>query len=208
MTVTLADKIALFRSIFGLNRSDDVRHEAIHAMTGLGISAPDEMRAIVLQNALETGKNYAQIDSSTPAEASRGFYFGVVNHFAIAVRNPEGHSALYTAQSCALEMRRVRALDPDEISAMRSLSKHMQDKIIKLMGDTFNTVKQWEILNIPFKEVDFVARAQAIKARYDRPENNWLERKVTELFRAEAARKKMDVQKIPAAGTPWIGSAP
>jgi len=202
--VTLGSLAERLKQIYELpegNLFQPIRHDGIHAMTGFDIGIADELRVAICETALNYPRNKAPLGRAFKREEA---LYGMLKSAVTSRYNLNAAESGLARKSFRRIQSRTERLEKAEIEDLYLLGKQMNEAIRRLTGKYYRKLSVQDIVRIEFKDVDFVAEAQAIKQKYEKPKNKRVRDAMARHYYKAAARLGREAD-IPAQGSPWHG---
>lgn len=193
MKETFQNVIDRYQRVYGLP-SVDPHHDAVHAMSGLGIGVCDELRVA----AIECGLHHP--NTFVPPEGLFWQQCGILKAMLQTYDEQilEGRTTPYNVSQL-----RAQALTRQEAVEFFHFGRDMAHAFHKKTGIDFMKIKTGDLQRLDFKGLDFSAKAADIRARHERPTNAAVARAMTRAFRQSADRWGTRKSAIPDAGKSW-----
>lgn len=201
--VSVGDMIRKYGEIFGLQTGYGLAsHDAVHAMTGIGIGVQEELRIIAVETPLRDIFGYFSVHDAKE-EVESGLAFG---RKGVSKEKPEKEFTNGIENDKSLKIQqRMGMISDGEIEDLYALGVKMRDAIFKMTGRQYGQLKGDQVMELDFSRLDFSSEVLAIKKRHAEGENREQAICLAKVFR-DAAKKKKDGSAllIPRAGGSWV----
>lgn len=212
LPVTVGGMIAEFQRIYALTNGDGdnfpfIHHDAIHAISGMAITAADELRVAVHEVVLYDPGMARSALLWNAADRVDSLYAYLRKYHA-----DPAHVYLNAAPNGleSAEFMRVQnegeSLKRKEIAEQVEVGAQMARALRQLTGKNYRELPPDILRELDFRELDFSTTANEIKHRLETDKNAQVEDKTARLLH-DAATQLGRGQDIPAAGAAWHGRA-
>lgn len=200
MAETIGDMIEKYRDTYGLHglKGDlpAVHHDAIHAMTGLGIGGLDEARlSAVIAGIINKLPEVVVADHSRNITKMRSIFTGNSHDY---------HSDFspFESKRTAHAFAHAQELTAEELVAMHALGRELGERLEEKLGIRYGQARPEKIIALVHSDFDVSGQVQAIKLAHENPVNRRIERVVSNMLEQSSVGKTGQSQ-IPAYGQSW-----
>lgn len=196
MSRSLGDMIDLFLKTYGLVSAEklDIRHEGVHAMSGIGIGGMEEIRIQCLVKGIEG----ASLDKTTHL-AKDTFLF--LSEYYRGYRKANAIPGAFETDFFQLAHRHITPLDPREIEGLHSIGKKLGTDFKKISGREYFDLT-FSVNHIPFSQVDISRHVETLRRHFETAKNRRVARLARNMLEQQAL-KKTGQSRIPPYGVPW-----
>jgi hypothetical protein len=199
--VTVGDMISKFTGLFGLPpKAALIFHDAIHAMSGLGIGIADEQRVIAIEHGIycrNGSRNY------TTAENEIIEAFAWAKQEIVSPAIPESLQNGLDKGRAIKAQKDTKMIGHDEIQRLFDIGIRMRDAIHHLTGKNYANLSLAQISALDFSRVNFAGEVLAVRQKHETPENRAVAVRLAKALR-DAAKKEGRGLEVPRAGNSWV----
>lgn len=200
MTETIGNMIEKYRDAYGLHglKGDlpAVHHDAVHAMTGLGIGGLDEARlSAVIAGIINKLPEVVVADHGRNIAKMRSIFTGNSHDY---------HSDFspFESRKTAHAFTHAQELKAEELVSLHALGRLLGERLEEKLGVRYGQARPENIMALHHADFDISEEVQRIKQTHETPINRRVERVVSNML-GQSSLEKTGGSGIPAYGQSW-----
>lgn len=193
-----------FHDVYGLRDGkygmSVVKHDALHVMTGYGLSLWDEEGLQVCDKVIHNREDQA--------DAAAEYFFRLeytraTTHGGRLADTNDVYPSLLKSPAVMRAQRGAETMSKEERRALMVLACEMRERLHDAIGYMYANASESEVRSLAFVDLDFTARAQEIKQALISRRNRDVEEKTAQALHEESMKRRN--QPMPRAFSPWHG---